>query len=160
MARCAMTAMPVLTACRALLRPFRLFSRIRQGLPAVKHQVVLRIEGHCLPATEPQCTLLDDLCKPVGNGIDIDKVRGFALESEHHCLVGAMSLTGRAKRPVQFHADTGEALQHAVTDQALHEQSGRAHRPDRVRTRRSYPDFEQIENTDGHDVLACRMVRR
>ena len=123
----------------------------RQLLALVEDQVGLLVERDFVLAEQQQFLLRADALELLRNHVRIDAVRPLALEPAQHGLVGAMAAAGVRERAEQFGAHARDLRQHAaLVEPARGEARRRAHRPDRMRRRRTDADFEQIEDADGH----------
>ncbi len=115
----------------------------------------LFVEGDLVLAQQANALRAADAFERGGDLVGIDRVRVLALEAEQHRLVGAVAAAGHRQRAVQLGAHAGDAVEHAFLFQPVFgEARGGAHRPHRVRRRRSDADLEQVEYADGHGCTA------
>jgi hypothetical protein len=85
--------------------------------------------------------------------IRVDLVGQFAFEAQEDGAVGAVTATGMTQRAEELGADPDRGFEDIGFAQAVEKDACGAHRSDRVRTRGSDPDLEQVENADGHGGL-------
>ena len=80
----------------------------------------------------------------------IDRRRLVARQTQQHGAVGGVTQAGQRQRAVELHLHTLDAVQHAALGKLARKPARRAHRPHRVRTRRTDADFVEIEETRRH----------
>jgi len=121
-----------------------------QRLAAVEDEVVGLVERDGRPTGQTDPVGAADGFKAGRHRGEVDRLRLVALEPQQHRLVRSVAKTGEAQRSVEFHHHPRGAPVRVVRPQGQRERTGRAHRPDRVRTGRADPDGEQIEHADMH----------
>ncbi len=119
--------------------------RLRQEV-----QVLALVEGDPPPAQQAQRLFIADAFEPGRNGVDLDSCRLRSLQSEQHRLVTAVTFSRRSQRAVQLDVDVRDTIEQSIAVQPQSEEARRTHRTDRMRTRRSDTDLEEIKDTDGH----------
>ena len=86
-----------------------------------------------------------DLLAP---GVRVDVLGRLARQAQHHCAGRAVPRSGGGQRSVQVDTDP-DHRRHTFAE-LLDEALSGTHRPDGVRTRRTHPDREEVEDTDSH----------
>jgi uncharacterized protein len=132
------------------------------------------VEGERLVDTEPQIVVLDErnlppaveskrllLADPLHLRFDlvgIDAIGRFTGEAQQYGAIGSVAAAGQRERSIEVDADTLDGVESAFRFDRVHEAERRAHRPDRVRARRSEADLEEVEGADEHAMRRCRLT--
>ncbi len=119
--------------------------RLRQEV-----EVLALLERDPRPAEQAQRLIGADPFKSCRDRVDIDVRRLLALQPKQDRLVTAVAFPGGAQRSVQLNVNARDAIEQAIGLKPQCEQPRCAHRPDRVRTRRSDTNLEEVENADSH----------
>ncbi len=119
----------------------------------MQDHVLVDVKGDRHPAEQRQAASPADLGDERLGGRRVDGLRLLARQAEHDGLDAAVAVAGGAERAEQLGPDTGDVIQPAVLVERGDKHEGCAHRPDRVRARRSYADLEEVEDADRHGSL-------
>jgi hypothetical protein len=125
----------------------------REELAATKSQVTLGIERKVDGSAQLQPARGANAFDDARNLVGIDALRAIAGQPEQDRDVRRVAFAGQRKRSIQIALDASY-LASALARRAC-EFAGGTHRTDRMRTRRTDPDREQLDDTDG---TTCRFV--
>src|SRR5215471_1933067 len=92
--------------------------------------------------------------------IRIDAFGRFPGKAKQNGAIGSVAAAGEGKRTVEVDHDADDAIELLIDGEFVHEAMRRAHRPDRVRTRRPEANLKEIEGAYEHCLLQIGLSRR